>query len=114
VTDFFDDIPDSLRESLGQALDATAGAIAEDGIAIEFAGACPVQGFGEADGHPIYYRSRHGLASLEVYPPGTDEHDYRTAAIWSHEEDDAGDGWTESAQSAEFIRRAVAKWRAER
>ena len=39
-------------------LDETGGSFFDDGLSIEFGGACPIQGNGTLDGHPCYYRAR--------------------------------------------------------
>jgi hypothetical protein len=39
-------------------LDETGGSFCDDGLSIEFGGACPIQGNGTLDGHPCYYRAR--------------------------------------------------------
>ena len=52
--------------------EATAGELDADGIRMHWGGACPVQGEGEIDGHPVYYRSRGETWTAEFFAPGTD------------------------------------------
>lgn len=99
----------------------TNGSLHEDGIDIEFDGACPVQGFGTIDAFPVYYRARGEHATIEVWPRGT---------RWGGEEElrlpdsdgcffhasapypwpDAG--WLTAEESVAFIRVAAAAFRA--
>jgi hypothetical protein len=99
-------LTDEAIDEIGHNAEATCGGIHEPGLSIDFYGPCPVQGTGEADGHPIYYRARDG-GSLEVYAPGTDVSS--TEPIWSTEFD--ADGWDEAEVTKENIRAAVALWR---
>jgi hypothetical protein len=48
----------------------TAGSICEDGLELEFGGACPIQGQGTLDGCICYYRARGSGWSFEVWPAG--------------------------------------------
>lgn len=91
----------------------TDGVATGDGYEVPFGGACPVQGDGEVDGHPCYYRSRGKGWSLEVYPVGGDTmtappiFEYGEACyVWP-----AG-GYVRPEISAENVARAVAKFRA--
>jgi len=93
----------------------TDGTATGEGYEVPFGGACPVQGDGIVDGFPCYYRSRGAGWSFTVYPPGTDDDDLETPAVWEHAEicylwPDGG--WVSTARSVACIERAVAKFRA--
>lgn len=90
------------------------GTLMEDGIEIEFGGACPVQGDGTVDGRTVYYRSRGSGWEFSVAPIGST--DALGANCWEYGETPyhwPDGGWVHADVSRECIRRAVAKWRAE-
>ena len=91
----------------------TAGVACGDGYEVPFAGMCPVQGEGEIDGHPCYYRARGRVWSLEVYGPGGSAE--KSEAIWStgracYVWPDAG--YLRADLSVQNIEGAVAEFRA--
>jgi hypothetical protein len=91
----------------------TRGYICEDGLEIEFAGACPVQGEGTLDGHDVYYRSRGEGWQFHVAGPsgdvfGDDAWEYAEVPYIFPD-----GGWVDRSVSEACIRRAVAKWREE-
>jgi hypothetical protein len=94
----------------------TDGVAVGEGYEVPFGGACPVQGYGEVDGHPCYYRARGKGWSLDVYPKGADPYnDLGAASLFEHAEGcyiwPAG-GYVRPELSCENIARAVAKFRA--
>ena len=107
------------RRIQSKGYDATKGALSEDGLEVEWGGACPVQGFGTIDGYPCYYRSRGESWSFDIFPPGTDlsvDADLSVDPIWSHEADPyiwPDGGWVSSDVSAACIRNAAALFRAQ-
>ena len=90
----------------------TIGVVCENGIDIEFEGACPVRGEGEVDGHPCYYRSRGTGWSFEVYDrDGTTViWDYCSGVVYHFPDG----GWVHADVSRENIREAVKRFRKER
>lgn len=97
---------DAFREAQGE--------LVEDGIDIQFGGACPVQGDGTVDGRTVYYRSRGSGWQFSVAPEGST--DALSDMCWEYAEDPyhwPDGGWVHADVSRECIRRAVAKWRAE-
>lgn len=111
-------VADPFRQAQGELVD--------DGIDIQFGGACPVQGDGTVDGRVMYYRSRGSGWELSIakegkrmreplegfFPdsPALDEEAWVFAEHPYHWPDG---GWVHADVSRECIRRAVAKWRAE-
>lgn len=88
------------------------GELAEDGIDIQFGGACPVQGDGTVDGRVVYYRSRGTGWQFSVAPEGST--DALGTDCWEHAEDKyhwPDGGWVHADVSRECIRRAVSMWR---
>lgn len=86
-------------------LNETSGSIHEDGIDIEWGGACPVQGEGEIDGHECYYRARGEWWSLDLGEDGELFSYSERAYCWPQ------GGWVHRDESESNIRKAVAKWR---
>lgn len=93
-------------------LNETDGYYADEGVEITFYGACPVQGDGEVDGMPCYYRSRgegwqfHVASSPDGDPLDDDAWFYEEAPyFWP-----AG-GWVHRDTSIECIKKAVAEYR---
>jgi hypothetical protein len=113
-----DDVPGFRkgRRALRRSLQNTAGELHDDGIDIEWGGACPVQGEGTADGRPVYFRARSDDVRLDFFAAGADPHDHTVRESWSYEEDYDGAephaGWIFRDETAAFMRRAVAAWRA--
>lgn len=103
------------QRSLRRSLQNTAGELRADSVDIEWGGACPVQGYGEVDGRPVYFRARHEDVRLDFFAAGADPHDHTVRETWSFEEEYDGpepnSGWIHSRETAAFIRRAVAAWR---
>jgi hypothetical protein len=64
--------PSQREPPLTGGFDETNGSFNEDGLTIEFGGACPVQGFGTLDGRFVYYRARGDGWSFEVWAEGVD------------------------------------------
>jgi hypothetical protein len=84
----------------------TQGEIHDDGIAIGWGGACPVQGEGSVDGRVLYYRARGSGWSIDVAEGSPEEFDYGQAPyIWPD------GGWLCASESEHNIRIGVAKWR---
>lgn len=89
-------------------IDETEGAIHDDGINIEFGGACPVQGEGTVDGFGVYYRSRGHGWSLEIYVGGEDPWEYgENLYAWPD------GGWIDKSESILNIMKAITKFRKE-
>jgi hypothetical protein len=101
--------------------DEACGEVSDDGIDLEFAGACPVQGYGMVHGNPAYYRSRGTGWSLDVYAVGVDvcSEEDPTDPIFSHDENPYAfpdGGWIHRDESIANIRKAAAAfaaWKAE-
>lgn len=81
------------------------------GIVIDFLGGnCPVQGEGEIDGHPFYFRARGSHWSLTV-----DEKDSTGSPAWEHKERygsgpfDAG--WMPESDAKDLIAKGAALFR---
>jgi hypothetical protein len=94
------------------SLDETHGEIVEDGVNIQFGGACPVQGDGVVDGRDVYYRSRGIGWSFSVAPEGSD--DALGPNTWDFEEHKyfwPDGGWVHADVTRECILRAVGAWR---
>jgi hypothetical protein len=96
----------------------TGGDLDEDGLAISFGGACPVQGFGTLDGRVAYYRARGTGWSFEVYPVGaTCELDDLPDGEpeWIYDKPDVyawpDGGWLHCDTSLANLREALAAWR---
>ncbi len=104
------------QRALRRSLQNTAGELREDGIDVEWGGTCPVQGVGEVDGRPVYYRARGDDVRLDFFAAGADPQDHTVDETWSFGEKYAGpepnSGWIYSGETRAFIRRAVAAWRA--
>lgn len=89
----------------------TKGSICcEDGLEIDFGGACPVQGDGTIDGRACYYRSRGEGWQFHVAREGTDDlfngwHYEESPYFWPE------GGWVSADVSRVCIRRAVEAWR---
>lgn len=89
--------------------DQAAGELQENGISVQFGGACPVQGDGSVDGQVLYYRSRGSGWSVEIGEGGPDEFYYgESRYVWPD------GGWVRADVSRAKIRLAVAKWREHR
>jgi len=108
---------DPKREPQTASLDTTIGSIGDDGIEIDFGGACPVQGMGEVDGHTCYYRSRGRGWQFMVWAKGVTEHQinkHGAEPIFEYDEDPYAfpdGGWLHRDESIANIRRAVTKFR---
>lgn len=113
------DAPDGAKpgDAYSPELDAaggdTSGVACGDGYDVPFGGACPVQGEGEIDGFPCYYRARGKGWSLEVYEVGgsvqTSEAIWstgRTCYVWPD------GGYLSAGKSVQNIESAVAAFRA--
>jgi len=88
------------------------GELVEDGINIQFGGACPVQGEGTVDGRQVYYRSRGSGWQFHVAPEGAA--DALGDDAWCFEEYRyhwPDGGWVHADVSVACIRRAVGMWR---
>jgi hypothetical protein len=108
-------LSDADVKHMQDSLAASQGEVVEDGINIQFHGACPVQGNGFVDGRACYYRSRGGAMSFRVYADGVPcSRDTILDPDWRHDEESPADngGWEDAATSRTFILRAVALWRA--
>lgn len=98
-------------QGAGDGLPPIEGALEEDGISIEFGGACPVQGDGNVEGRTAYYRSRGEGWELEIARAGADVFDDDN---WIYAERPyffPDGGWVSARVSRECIRRAVKAWR---
>lgn len=89
------------------------GIYADDtGAYVEFCGACPVQGDGEIDGYPCYYRSRgEGWQFHVATMPDGDPLDDNT---WFYSENKyifPQGGWVDKSVSLACIKKAVTEWR---
>ena len=62
-----DDVDEAFRQELVEVLGGMSGRYLAEGVDIPFGGACPVQGDGTLDGHPVYYRSRGTRWSFDVW-----------------------------------------------
>lgn len=92
--------------------DGTCGSVDDDGIDIQFSGACPVQGEGTVDGREVYYRSRGEGWQFHVAAPGSE--DALGDEAWEYTEHPyffPDGGWVDASVSRACIRKAVAKWR---
>jgi len=99
----------------------TAGSIGDDGIEIDFGGACPVQGDGTVDGHPCYYRSRGTGWQFAIWEQGVTQEQIdgpeAAAPIWEYSDDPYAfpdGGWIAASESIDNIRHAVAEFRLRR
>ena len=98
-------------------LDETCGSLDEDGLEIDFGGACPVQGYGTVDDHLCYYRSRGTAWQFAVWEIGVTQDMIEAEdlpPIFEHVEDryaypDAG--WLHGDESIDNIRKAVTVFR---
>jgi len=111
-----DDVDEAGRQELLQVLDGMSGHYLEEGVDVPFGGACPVQGEGTLDGHPVYYRSRGTSWSFEVWEKGTPwtnclpEGDPIFCCVESkYEWPNAG--WIEASESMANIKKAVELFR---
>jgi hypothetical protein len=94
--------------------DGTFGLYEAEGVSVAFGGAVPIQGDGEVDGHPCYYRSRGEGWSFEVYARGADVSRELPDPIWEYGERRyffPFGGWVTARVSMACIARAVAKFR---
>ncbi|NNC16362.1 hypothetical protein HRD49_07705 [Corallococcus exiguus] len=89
----------------------------------DFGGSCPMQGDGEVDGLPFYFRARWDSWELDIAQPGCDPLDVDEAAMargegWRHEEIWPGGpydaGYMELDDVQRCMDRAVALFRASR
>ncbi len=70
-------------------------------------GSCPTQAYGSVDGHPLYFRARHGTWRLEISPPDSPD----VVAWAAHGDDDTGGCMTNEAVMA-ILEREGACWAA--
>jgi hypothetical protein len=92
----------------------SVGQVIDDGVEIEFGGACPVQGFGIVDGLHCYYRSRGEGWQFHI---AATYDDLIGNDIWSYEERKYAfpdGGWVSAHVSEACIRKAVKLWRESR
>lgn len=100
------------------------GKIDEPDLKIEFGGGCPIQGYGTAFGHSIYYRARGTGWRVDFWEPGVDlqsERGLPDGEIFEFGRDNdcawPDAGWLHHEESEARIREAVAAfaaWRATR
>ena len=94
----------------------TQGTVHTLRIFVSFGGACPVQGEGVIDEHPVYYRSRGETWSMDFYAPGTDiEEDLPSESVfstWHRDYIDYDGGWITAAESMRNILQATEEFRA--
>lgn len=110
----------TVQAAFYEALSTTRGLAEGDGYSLDVGGACPVQGWGEVDRHPCYFRARGECWQFEVYAMGVDPRDDAADPIWQHEADDEVSdpggqfcaSWMTIGASRECIAAAVALWRA--
>jgi hypothetical protein len=105
------------RTSIREDLEKTRVLATGEGYSLDVGGACPVQGYGEVDGFPAYFRARGESWSLEILPLGADPRDWEADAIWrtggEHDGDEFSASWLEGQVSAAYIAQAVAAWRSD-
>lgn len=53
------ELADTYGASIRAGLASASWSASKDGLVIDVSGACPVQGEGSLDGHPLYFRARH-------------------------------------------------------
>lgn len=96
----------TLRTGITGAYDEDHGLVADDGIKVEWGGACPIQGEGSVDGRTIYYRARGSGWRIDIAEGSQSEFTYgESEYIWPD------GGWLNAAESERNIRLGVAKWR---
>lgn len=92
-------------------LDETHGVYVAPGVELEFSGACPVQGDGEVDGFPCYYRTRGEGWQFHVATHGGDPLDDGAFCYWERPYPFPHGGWVHREVSLECIRRGVEAFR---
>lgn len=96
--------------------EATAGLLDAEGIFMRWGGACPVQGEGVIDGHPVYYRSRGEWWSADFFAPGTDISDELDGevvfAAEHHDYISYDGGWITADESRRNLVQATKEFRA--
>lgn len=91
------------------------GMYSDHGGEMVFGGACPIQGEGEFDGHPCYFRSRGERWSFEVFDP--DDLELMMKSIWFYEEREffwPDGGHLHPDEIRKRIEKALDSWRAQR
>lgn len=100
--------------------DDTQGAAIGDGYDVPFGGACPVQGYGQIDGHFCYFRARHDAWRFEVYgkDAGVTKDNFTkkwcdegVRPIFIHHGEADNTGWQDSECSVAQIEEAIAAFR---
>lgn len=89
----------------------TCGTFVARGVSINFSGACPIQGFGEIDGFPCYYRSRgEGWSICVAKYPESDPMDidafYYGESNWIWPEG----GWAHAEVTRACIDKGLSEW----
>lgn len=107
----------ALRELFAPVLEAldtveTHGAIDEAGLQIRWGDFMPTQGHGVCDGFVMYYRSRHDESRLAFWRDVAHREQNYWDPLFVLEEDDDWNGVVPTEESAAFIRRGVAAFRA--
>ncbi len=109
-----------MSDEFCESLNETCGVAIGDGYVVPFCGACPVQGYGQIDGHFCYFRARHDSWRVEVFAEGAGVTEQNYVSKWcddgvrpvfTHHGDAENSGWQPAACSIAQIEEAAAAFR---